>query len=89
MLLPIAILVRESASEMPTERHIGINPDSIARVEDGIDEGTICVWADGTEKPYVIAGTVDEFVEYVNYWMLSETEDEEGESCELAPTNIE
>jgi len=88
MLIPLTILVRESASDPPVEKHIGLHPDAIARVEDGTDEGTIHLWADGSEKPYVLAGTVLEFVEYVNsFYMDDESEQEESETCDAVPTD--
>ena len=79
MVLPITILIRSSASEPAIERTIGLNPDTVARIEDGVDSGTIQLWADGMDKPYTIAGTVDEFINYVNGWM-----EEEEEPCAQA-----
>jgi len=81
MLIPLTILVRESANDEPVEYTVAINPESVARVEDGLEDGTIHVWADGTSKPYVIRGTVEEFASYVN-WALFD--DGEEEPCELA-----
>lgn len=87
MLLPLTILVRESANSEPEERTIAINPDTVARAEDGIDEGTIHVWADGTSKPYVIRGTVEAFACYVNGALFGDTEETEEEVCEPADSD--
>lgn len=84
MVIPLTILVRTSASEPPEERTIGLNPDAVARIEEGIDEGTIHLWADGTDRPYVIRGTVEEHIAYVNGWF----EEEEAEECEPVNTEI-
>ncbi|MFA5234971.1 MAG: hypothetical protein WC390_11285 [Sulfurimonas sp.] len=86
MLLPLTILIRESASEPPIECVIGLNLEEIARVEEGMDEGTIHVYADGSRAPYTIAGTVEEFVSLVNACLFGE---EEGPECEPAPIEAE
>ena len=73
MLMPLTILVRESASGPPEERSVGLNPETIARIEDSIDEGIIDIWADGMDgKPYKVRGTVDEFLGYVNSFFMVE-----------------
>ncbi len=86
MLLPLTILVRTSASDPPEERSVGLDPESIARVEDSNEEGVIDIWADGMDgTPYKVRGTVDEFIGYVNSFFIEE--DPEGESCESACTD--
>ena len=77
MLMPLTILVRDSASEPPTERNVGLNPETIARIEDSIDEGVIDIWADGMDgKPYKVKGTVEEFVGYINSFFMEELSNE-------------
>ena len=82
MVIPLTILIRTSASEPPTEQVIGLNPDSVARIEDGVDDGTIHIWTDGADKPLVVKGTVEEHIAYINGWF-------EDESCEQATTATE
>ena len=82
MVIPLTILIRKSASEPPAKQVIGLNPDSVARIEDGVDEGTIHLWTDGADKPLVVAGTVEEHIAYINGWF-------EDEPCEQAPIATE
>jgi hypothetical protein len=80
MLLPFAILVRQSASEPPEERTIGIDPESICRVEPAGDDPQTCwLYADGAEKPYRIAATADVVIEYVNAIYDAADDEREGE----------
>ena len=86
MLLPLTILVRESAGDKPTEKHIGLDPESIARVEDGVDPGTVHLYADGMDHPYTLRGTVEEVVYAVNAFLFGEEEDEPCEPATTATT---
>lgn len=65
MLLPVTVLVRASASEPPEEKTVGINPEEVARVEEGDEEGTVQLWCGG-QNPMVIRGTVEELIGAVN-----------------------
>ncbi len=88
MLMPLTILVRDSASAPPTERNVGLNPETIARVEDSIDEGIIDIWADGMDgTPYKVRNSVDEFLKYVNSFFMV-VDNAEDEPCEPATTDI-
>ena len=73
MLLPFLILVRHGASEPPEERRIGIDPESIARVEQADDDPATCwLHVDGGEKPYRIKSSVEEIINHVNYALLGD-----------------
>ena len=76
MLIPIAVLIRQSASEPPIEKTIALNPDTIARVEDSNEEGIVQWWADGMDRPHKTRTTVEEFAAYVNDFCLVEDEEE-------------
>mgnify|MGYP001370441977 CR=1 FL=1 len=73
MLLPVTVLVRTSASEPPEERMVGINPEEVARVEEGDEAGTVQLWCGG-QSPMVIRGTVEELIGAVNTLMSDEEE---------------
>jgi len=65
MLLPVTVLVRTNASDPPAEKMVGINPDEVARVEEGDEPGTVQLWCGG-QNPMVIRGTVEELIGAVN-----------------------
>lgn len=75
MLIPITVLIRESASDAPIEKTIALNPDTIARVEDSDEEGVIQWWADGMQTSHYTRGTVEEFADYVNGFCFVEEEE--------------
>ena len=66
MILPLTILIRESASGPPIEKDVGVCPETIVRIEDGVDNGTINMWCDGMDKPYTIRGTVLGTIQQIN-----------------------
>lgn len=87
MLIPINVLIRNSASEPPVEKTIALNPDTIARVEESGEEGIVQWWADGMDRPHKTRATVAEFAEYVNEFSVVEDEDED--ECKPATSDTE
>jgi|WetSurMetagenome_2_1015567.scaffolds.fasta_scaffold302993_3 hypothetical protein len=79
MLVPLKIIIRQSASEAPQERTVALSPEAIARVEDDLEPGIIRVYCDGSQSPYRVKGDVEGFVEAINALCVME-----GEPCDPA-----
>jgi len=84
MLLPFTQLYRESASEEPERRTIGIETELIARVEPTEIESESLLYCDGTDRPYRVEATVEEIIGLVHY-----IGQEEDGPCGQAPCGTE
>jgi len=81
MIIPLTILERTSASEPPVVKKVGINPESVARIEeDEYDGQLVCnVYCDGMSAPYRVPSGINVLIELVN------ASYEEEEPCQSTP----
>jgi hypothetical protein len=74
MLLPITIIKWLDASGPPVEQQIGINPESIARIEPAETKGQCNVWCDRMTEPYLVKASAEELIGAINLLCSEEIE---------------